>query len=355
MGTEDRFPYAADAMGCTSNAAIGLDCSTVTLPTLLVEWKQGGSFLVELSSATASAAPPPRLRLKCTEKVGAQLACETHGFSTKEACLAVGCCSFEANKCVSAKSPPTAPCFDTTATSTTTTTTAATAILTTSPKISISTSTVSANNANHQTPDVTTVGVPAAGVSTVSNRVPVVQVPATETTSTAMSPEVIIANADEQVSDIKDNTDGGHAATYTTIDIDASSSDQSKQQSSTAASTATVAGAVAGVLLLACGAVLAVAKKQSLLCYSPSRVSEDVLRFSTSSTAASAGQVSYTNPDYVDYDGTSTKEANRRYAGDLDASARDDGRTVANPAYMSVAVDNLVQQDDDGSNSIFGI
>ena len=65
--------------------------------------------------------------------------------------------------------------------------------------------------------------------------------------------------------------------------------------------------------------------------------------------------MSYTNPDYVDYDGTSTKEANTRYAGDLDDSARDDGRTVANPAYMSVAVDNLVQQDDDGSNSIFGI
>merc|ERR1712166_599461 len=190
--TEDRFPYAADAMGCTSNAAIGLDCSMVTLPTFLVEWKYGGSLLVELSSATASAAPPPRLRLKCTEKVGAQLACETHGFSTKQACLAVGCYSFEDNKCVSAKSPPTAPCFDTTATTTTTSTTrsttrsttstmatttatttasttattTATAILTTSPKISISTSTVSANNANHQTPDVTTVGVPAAGVST---------------------------------------------------------------------------------------------------------------------------------------------------------------------------------------------
>merc|ERR1712166_1035245 len=242
-------------------------------------------------------------------------------------------------------------------TATTTTATTATTIGTTSPTIStsISTSTVSANNADHQTQDVTTVGVPAAGVSTVSNLVPVVQEPATETTRTAMSPEVIIANADEQVSDTKDNTNGGHASTHTTIDVDASSSDQNKQQSPTASSTATVAGAVAGVLLLACGAVLAVAKKQSLLCYSPSSVSEDVLRFSTSSTAASAGQVSYTNPDFVDYDGTSTKEANTRYAGDLDASARDDGRTVANPAYMSVAVDNLVQQDDDGSNSIFGI
>merc|ERR1712166_814643 len=137
--TEERFPYAADAMGCTNNAAIGLDCSTVTLPTLLVEWTMGGSFLVEMSSATASAAPPPRLRLKCTEKVGAQLACETHGFSTKQACLAVGCCSFEDNKCVSAKSPPTAPCFDTTATTTTTSTTRSTTSTTATTRSTTST------------------------------------------------------------------------------------------------------------------------------------------------------------------------------------------------------------------------
>lgn len=157
----------------------------------------------------------------------------------------------------------------------------------------------------------------------------------TLTTDTAVSPEVNMPIEDlDAVSSATFEIYGGGSA-----DLIAGGAPMGTHQA--ALSPAIVGGVVGGVVVLVCAVVvMAMAKKDT--CYSPSEPG-GALAFSS----AGAHQASYTNPTLV-----SAGNFPRQLAAPNNHDHHEDGRTVANPSYVHIGVDDAGII---GQGSILGI
>ena len=155
----------------------------------------------------------------------------------------------------------------------------------------------------------------------------------TLTTDTAVSPEVNMPIEDAVGTATFEISGGGPA--------DSIAGGASVGTHQAGPSPAIVGGVVGGVVVLVCAAVVMVMAKTDA-CYSPSE-SGGALAFSS----AGAHQASYTNPTLV-----SAGNFPRQLAAPNNHDHHEDGRTVANPSYVHIGVDDAGTI---GQGSILGI